>query len=149
MDKELLEQRIFELYKVPDGLNCAEAVLAAVLEQTPHSPGDLLPRIATCFGSGVGRCKEEMCGALSGGVMAVGCLLGRGEPGGNWDLAAAVAAELRSRFAAANGGTRCGSILERLGPQQNMDKCRLLSSQVAGLLCEALAKVQDSADDAR
>ena len=139
MDQQKMEQRIFALFSAEGGLNCAEAVLAAALEQTDLPPGGLLPRIATCFGGGVGRCKEEMCGALSGGIMAVGCLLGRGEPGANWDRAAAVAAELRARFAAANGGTRCGDILERLGPQQNLDKCRQLSSRVAGLLCASLA----------
>ncbi|MEW5774552.1 MAG: C-GCAxxG-C-C family protein [Thermodesulfobacteriota bacterium] len=108
----------------------------------PRLPGGLLPRIATCFGGGVGRCKEELCGALSGGIMAVGCLLGRTAPGGSWDQAAAVAADLRSRFAAQNGATSCGRILELLGPQEGMDKRRLLTGRVAGLLCESLAAAE-------
>ena len=43
---------------------------------------DLIPKIATGFCSGVAR-TGGLCGALSGGIMAVGLLSGRDEPGGS------------------------------------------------------------------
>lgn len=61
------------------GFNCAESVLRGVC----HGLGVDLPeaalRMATPFGGGVGRC-EDMCGALSGGVMCIGVLKGRCDP---------------------------------------------------------------------
>jgi C_GCAxxG_C_C family probable redox protein len=56
------------------GFNCAEAVLFA-LSQEFNQESSLIPRIATGFGAGVGR-SGQICGALSGAVMAMGLLKG-------------------------------------------------------------------------
>lgn len=56
------------------GFNCAEAVLLA-LSQEFDQKSPLIPRIATGFGAGVGR-AGQICGALSGAVMAIGLLKG-------------------------------------------------------------------------
>ncbi len=54
------------------GYNCAESVLLGVAGKT----GDLVPRIATGFGAGFGR-RGVVCGAVSGGTMAIGLKFGR------------------------------------------------------------------------
>ena len=56
------------------GFNCAEAVLLA-LSQEFNREAVIIPRIATGFGGGVAR-SGEICGALSGAVMAIGLLKG-------------------------------------------------------------------------
>jgi C_GCAxxG_C_C family probable redox protein len=52
------------------GYNCAQSILLTMSE---HRDGEnvLIPRIATAFGGGIGRCGS-ICGALTGGVMAIG-----------------------------------------------------------------------------
>ena len=82
----------------------------------------------------MGRTKEEVCGALAGGVLALGFLTGRSVPGDSWDEAAQAAAELRQRFIAKFGTTRCRDLLEAFGPQENMDRCQRLSGETAGML---------------
>jgi C_GCAxxG_C_C family probable redox protein len=65
------------------GFYCAESVLLAVAEHLDiHS--DLIPRIATGFCSGIAR-TGGMCGAVSGGIMAIGLSLGRNEPSDDLD----------------------------------------------------------------
>lgn len=60
-------------------LNCAEAVLCSLLKHWGEE-GGFAPRVATAFGGGIcGR--QGMCGALTGGLMAVGVKLGRRQPG--------------------------------------------------------------------
>ena len=60
-------------------LNCAETVLVS-LSQYFGEAGDFAPRIATAFGGGVcGR--QGICGAVTGGLMAIGLRLGRKNPG--------------------------------------------------------------------
>ncbi|HVP41464.1 MAG TPA: C-GCAxxG-C-C family protein [Candidatus Krumholzibacteriaceae bacterium] len=56
------------------GYNCAESVLLALSEHF-HQESSIIPRIATGFGAGVGR-SGQICGALSGAVMAIGLLRG-------------------------------------------------------------------------
>lgn len=66
------KERAIQLFD--SGFNCAESVLLALAEEfgqkTPH-----IPRIATGFGGGIGR-SGNICGALSGAVMAIGLKIG-------------------------------------------------------------------------
>jgi C_GCAxxG_C_C family probable redox protein len=133
LDEQQAERRAFELHS--GGLHCAEAVLIAVLEKTEAGKNGLIPRMATCFGGGVGRTKEEYCGALAGGLMALGCLMGRDHAGDDWSLAAGAAVELRDRFKAVYGSTLCPAILAAMGPQQNGQLCKRLSGTTANLVC--------------
>jgi len=60
------------------GYGCAEAVLKAVAE-FKGIESDLVPRIATGFCGGMAR-TNGMCGAVTGGVMALNLLFGRDDP---------------------------------------------------------------------
>jgi C_GCAxxG_C_C family probable redox protein len=61
-----------------DGYNCAQSVLLTMFEHW-NGKNVLIPKIATGFGSGIGRCGS-VCGALTGGVMAIGTRYGTNEP---------------------------------------------------------------------
>lgn len=58
------------------GYNCAESVLRGVCFAQGVELGDQCARMATPFGGGIGR-AEDVCGALTGGVLGVGIVLGR------------------------------------------------------------------------
>lgn len=60
-------------------LNCAECVLLTLAQVYGWEPR-YIPRIATPFGGGIGG-SGQTCGALSGGLMALGILYGREEGG--------------------------------------------------------------------
>ena len=61
------------------GCNCAQAVLAAFNDVTGLE-GDFAKRISCGFGGGMGR-QREVCGAVSGMLMAAGLLYGYTDPG--------------------------------------------------------------------
>ncbi len=136
MNTEQVEQRAYDFFQ--GGLHCAESVLAAIMEASGNPGNAVTPRMATAFGGGVGRSQEEMCGALSGGLMALGLLNGRSQAGENWDAVAASAAQYRSRFEGLCGRIRCKEVLEALGPQENMEQCKRLTARAAGLLWDLL-----------
>ena len=66
-------QRSGELFE--SGMYRAESVLLAVAE-SEGIQSDLIPKIATGFCGGVSR-TCGMCGAVSGGIMAIGLFAGR------------------------------------------------------------------------
>ncbi|WP_243439821.1 C-GCAxxG-C-C family protein [Fundidesulfovibrio soli] len=138
MDKIQVEQRTYELFQ--GGFHCAESVLAALLEASGAEAGEFATKAATAFGGGMGRSKEETCGAITGGMLALGVLQGRTGPGQCWDNIAARAAEFREKVRAITGHTRCRDVLEALGPQENMEKCKRLTASSAGILHELLEK---------
>jgi len=61
-----------------EGYNCAQSVLLTMFEHW-NGENELIPKIATAFGGGIGRCGS-VCGALTGGVMALGIKYGTNEP---------------------------------------------------------------------
>lgn len=60
------------------GYNCSQSVLSTMFEHW-NGENELIPKIATAFGGGIGRCGS-VCGALTGGVMALGIKYGTNEP---------------------------------------------------------------------
>ena len=61
------------------GCNCAQAVLVAFCDVTGLEP-DFAKKLSCGFGGGVGR-QREICGAVSGMVMAADLLYGYTDPG--------------------------------------------------------------------
>ncbi len=57
------------------GFNCSESVLSAVADHYGIE-SELIPRIATGLGAGMGK-SSGVCGALSGGILALNMLFGR------------------------------------------------------------------------
>ena len=67
---------------------------------------ELIPRIATAFGGGIGG-RGEVCGAVIGSVMAIGLKYGREEPSQPRDKAYTLAREFCQRFQEETGSLSC------------------------------------------
>lgn len=63
--------------KFKEGYNCAQSVLFCYAEDLNISKDHAL-RIANGFGAGMGR-KQEVCGAISSGILVLNHIYGRGE----------------------------------------------------------------------
>jgi C_GCAxxG_C_C family probable redox protein len=74
--KNALSEKAAEYFR--EGYNCAQSVLLTMFEYW-DGKSELVPKIATGFGGGIGRCGS-VCGALTGGVMALGIRCGTNEP---------------------------------------------------------------------
>ncbi len=97
--------------KFCEGYNCAQSVLYAHCDAL-HFERDTALRLACGFGAGMGR-REEVCGAISGGILVLGLRHGRGE--GN-DRAATEATyaktrALMERFRQRHGSYICRELL--------------------------------------
>jgi C_GCAxxG_C_C family probable redox protein len=92
------------------GFLCSESVLLAVSEWL-NIESELIPRIATGFGAGVGG-HGSICGALSGGVISLGLKLGRDIPEEGKQRAYWFARELIEQFRAQFGCITCRELTE-------------------------------------
>jgi len=77
LSAEALGERAAQLHL--KGYNCAQAVLIVLYEHMyPEGRSDVIPKVATGLGGGIGRCGN-VCGALTGAVLAVGLKYGANE----------------------------------------------------------------------
>jgi C_GCAxxG_C_C family probable redox protein len=107
-DKEVvMDQESLALEHFSSGYNCAESVLLACC---PGYGRNSLPRIATGFGGGIAR-NGDLCGALAGGILALGLALGRNDSQGSRDPCYPAVDRLYTGFKERFGSTRCRDLL--------------------------------------
>jgi C_GCAxxG_C_C family probable redox protein len=101
------KQKAFELAKfyAGEGFLCSESVLMAVTNHLKIE-SKLIPKIATGFGAGIGS-QGMVCGAVSGGIMALGIKFGRNQVEEQARKAYWFALELLNRFKEEHGYLTC------------------------------------------
>jgi C_GCAxxG_C_C family probable redox protein len=106
-----------------------------------HVLGEMDPqwvRMTTGFAGGIGRIRDDVCGALAGGVMVIGGAEGRASPDESADPAVDLAALFWERFSAEIGPTRCGPLRETLREPDGSVSCIGVVEQAATILLELL-----------
>ena len=136
MTRQDIEKHAYD--SIAAGRNCAESVLQTAIAFC-GVPSDGTPmRVASCFGGGVGRSQEELCGALAGGLMALGLCFGRDTPGVSCELAYDLGAEFRDRFIGLHGSSKCRALRECFGEQIEWAACKQLVADTTGILLDLL-----------
>ena len=133
-----------------DGFNCAEAVLLGVTEALGYS-GEALPMVATGFGAGIAR-HGEICGAVTGAVMAIGLFQGRRRPEdqGSRDRTYATVDTVLNGFCELHGALSCRELIgcdlrteegrKRAAElRTHQDLCPKFVAAAAALAAEAIA----------
>jgi len=110
--------------------NCAQSVLAAFGDLTGLDD-ETAKKIAGGLGGGMGGCRSEVCGALSGAILVLGMLTPHVTPvcQEEKDRVYAVSREFRSRFETRFGCTGCGALLNREHSQADWDWAAELKSR--------------------
>ncbi|HTX52570.1 MAG TPA: C-GCAxxG-C-C family protein [Candidatus Baltobacteraceae bacterium] len=95
-----------------DGLNCAERVFWTVQALVNTTIPREAVRLLSGFGGGIGGCRDGVCGAVSGGVAALGLLHGRpNPPTGDREWAYVVSRDFVNQFRTAFGSTVCRDLV--------------------------------------
>ena len=97
--------------KFSEGYNCAQSVFYSYCDALAFDKNTAL-KMATGFGAGMGR-KEEVCGAVTGGIMVIGAKYGRGERDDRTatELTYKKTRELMDRFEKKHGTFICRRLL--------------------------------------
>jgi len=104
--------------------------------------------MTTGFGGGVGGSRQEMCGALSAGVMIIGALHGRSSEEQDAQPARQLATRLREHFAADLGTTNCGPLYEQVHAPGGLGSCSIVVESAARILLALVhCGKEDSADE--
>jgi C_GCAxxG_C_C family probable redox protein len=98
--------------KFLSGYNCAQSVLWSFSPALRFDPESAL-KIACGFGAGMAR-RQDICGAVTGGLMVLGLKFGRGERQDRTatDETYAKTQDLMCRFEARHGSCNCRQLLD-------------------------------------
>jgi len=114
--------------------------MLTVGEHLLGDPDSNVAKITSIFGGGLAGTRQELCGALSAGVMIIGMLYGRANLVEDEQLARKLATSLRERFLAEFGTTQCAPLRERYAKPDGSANCGPVVERAALLLQEVLAQ---------
>jgi C_GCAxxG_C_C family probable redox protein len=142
-----IARRSEELFQ--SGLFCAESVLQAIAESRGIK-SDVIPKIATGLCSGLSR-TGGICGAVSGGVLAVNLVCGRTDSSQSVDNNYQLVRRFLSEFEAKFGSTNCQRLIgcrldtpegqQFFKANQLREKCQAFTREASRMAGEALASV--------
>jgi C_GCAxxG_C_C family probable redox protein len=137
--KNVLSEKAAALFQ--EGYNCAQSVLLTMFEHW-NGKDEVIPKIATAFGGGIGRCGS-ICGALSGGVMALGIKYGSNEPSIEKRLKAyKLAQKFYIRFEKEHGSVLCRELIgyDLSNPEEleKAKKAKVLEEKCTNFVREAV-----------
>jgi len=120
---------------------CSEAVWLVANEYLEHPLPDEAVRMASGFPVGMGRAGCT-CGALAGGVMALGLKYGRTTAGASMPGMLEASKELHDRFKARRGATCCRILIKdfEFGSPEHLQQCITITGEVAADVIEMLSR---------
>ena len=87
--------------------HCSEAIFIAVGEHALGEVSENMIKMTTPFAGGIGSQHKDLCGALTGGIMAIGAIDGRSDSKVNDDACLALASTYRDAFLEKFGSLVC------------------------------------------
>lgn len=103
------------------GYHCSEATTRALLEIIHGSADPLLVKASTPFMGGIAGTQQQICGAVSGGLVVLGNLYGRSESDVNDDALTEISKEYLENFT-----NNCGAdslICYELRERRKVESC--------------------------
>jgi len=136
---ETARSKAEELYRTGQYL-CSEAVFLIANEYLGHPVPDNMVRLASGFAVGMGTAGCA-CGALTGGIMALGIKYGRSAPGVPTPGMFEAAKELHNRFRERHRFTCCRTLIRdfRFGSAEHLQRYISITGEVAADVVELLS----------
>jgi C_GCAxxG_C_C family probable redox protein len=120
------------------GLHCAEAVAKIVTELFAVRPDTTTVRCAAGFGGGIVGTTEETCGALTGGIVSLGALLGRYNTSDSLQNLGQIGKRFKESFAGKFGSTHCATLRKGFEEKNKPLGCVQLSAEAAVMLADLI-----------
>ncbi len=124
------------------GYHCSDSTVIAMSEHLWGEVNPQLVRAARAFLGGVAGTEQELCGALSGGIMIIGALLSPELPYGDETRLRQTVIQYRDRFiteiGAETGVTQCATLRAELYGTAGKEPCSVLVQRAVRILLEVL-----------
>ncbi|MEO5377680.1 MAG: C-GCAxxG-C-C family protein [Magnetococcus sp. DMHC-6] len=132
-------------YYQKEQFSCAEAMVRAFAEVFAPHRYDLesVTRLGTCFNGGFSE-LQSVCGVFTAGLIVIGMVAGRGNPGDEEakEEAYTLCQIYRQRFMAAVGSDSCQELLLRWKDQgEEKGQCKRHTEEMTRLLAQTILQV--------
>ena len=136
MENKEIKKTVYGHYE--NGLHCAEVISKTILDEFSDKEHPEAVKIASGFGGGIAGSMEELCGAFTGGIIALSSLVGRENPGESMKDISILVSEFKEKFLEEFGSLKCPKLLEEFNKQENPYGCVKLTASASIMLADIL-----------
>ena len=125
------------------GFHCAEVVAKTILELYSEKSHSDIIRAASGFGGGIAGTTEELCGAFTGGVLALGYFFGRENPGEELSKSGKLIKEFKNKFYDDFGSLSCPEILNTFSEKEGQMGCVRVTAGATVMVAKMLKEFEE------
>ncbi|UCD32124.1 MAG: C_GCAxxG_C_C family protein [Desulfobacterales bacterium] len=131
-----IKKQVYQNFE--SGYHCAEVVAKTIIDNFSTASCHEAVKASSCFGGVIAGTTEDLCGAFTGGVIALGVLVGRENPGEAMTEGAELVKEYKAWFLEQFGSTNCQTLLEGFYDKEGMIECVKLTADATAFLAKLL-----------
>jgi len=137
MTEAEIKEIVYKNYSI--GFHCAESIANTIHEVFPEKSTKLC--MATSgFCGGIGGCKEDVCGALSGGIIALGSIYGRQKGSCDNSELVKLSKTFRQLFIDEFKTTVCKTVIANMRNMAGYDGCKDVTAKMSWILYNLIKK---------
>ncbi len=131
MTEAEIKEIVYKNYS--NGFHCAESIANTIQEIFPEKSTKLC-MAASGFCGGIGGCKEDVCGALSGGIIALGSIYGRHNGSCDNSKLVTLSKTFRQSFIDEFTTTVCKKVIANMETMAAYDGCKDVTAKMSWIL---------------
>lgn len=124
------------------GYHCAEVIAKTIFELFYDKPHNDVIRAASGFGGGIAGTTEELCGAFTGGILALSYFLGRENPGEALSQNGKMIKEFKKKFHDEFGSLTCKVLLDSFRDEEGQMGCVRVTTDSTIMLVDILKEFE-------
>lgn len=120
------------------GYHCAEVITETILSNFSKDLHPDAVKAASFFGGGIAGTTDELCGAFTGGIISLGILMGRENPGESMKEGATIVKAFKQKFMQEFGSINCAKLMKGFAEKEDTLGCAKLTAKTTVMLAEFL-----------
>lgn len=141
MKEKNIKERVYQHFG--SGYHCAEVVAKTIMETYGDQSNNGVIKTASGFGGGIAGTTDELCGAFTGGVIALSYFFGREKPGEELTQSGTMIKEFKKNFNDQFGSLNCGTLIDSFTEEEGQMGCVRVTANATQMVSKMIAALEE------
>ena len=141
MEEKKIKERVYHHFG--SGYHCAEVVAKTIMETYGDQASNVVTKAASGFGGGIAGTTDELCGAFTGGVIALSYFFGRETPGEELTQSGTMIKEFKKKFYDQHGSLNCGTLINSFSEVEGQMGCVRVTANATQMVSKMIAAFEE------
>ena len=141
MEETKIKEHVYHHFG--SGYHCAEVVAKTIMETYGDKSNSGVIKAASGFGGGIAGTTDELCGAFTGGVIALSYFFGREKPGEELTQSGTMIKEFKRKFNDQHGSLNCGTLINSFSEEEGQMGCVRVTANATQMVSKVIEAFEE------